>query len=236
MTQQPFKPLFLDLLRQAQTDQNAFFQQLSVDEQEASGTPDLWSAKDHVAHMTFWRQRLALRLQALIRQEPQPETQDFVEMNPLIFAEQRYRPWTTILAESDATHAELCALTEQLTEEDLTTWGRFEWMNDGWPLYTSFMGNCCEHLLIHMAQYLSDRQEDVRAIEVYESGARKIITANVPAFLQSLLLYNLSCFYATHNQLEKARPTLEQSFSLYPRFREFARTDPDLAAFHADLP
>ena len=72
MTYESFKPQLLDLLRQAQISQNAFFQLLPADELVISGTPDYWSAKDHVAHMTFWRQRLALRLQAIIRKETQP--------------------------------------------------------------------------------------------------------------------------------------------------------------------
>ena len=72
MTHHPFKPLLLDLLRQAQSSQNAFFQQLPATELLMSGTPDFWSAKDHVAHMTFWRQRLALKLQSIIREERLP--------------------------------------------------------------------------------------------------------------------------------------------------------------------
>ncbi len=62
MTQHAFKPVLLDLLRQAQMSQNTFIQELSPSERAALGTPELWAAKDHVAHMTFWRQRLVLRL------------------------------------------------------------------------------------------------------------------------------------------------------------------------------
>ena len=72
MTQYAFQPILHDLLRQAQIKQNAFFQELAPAELATIGAPEYWSAKDHVAHMTFWRQRLALRLQAIIRKEPQP--------------------------------------------------------------------------------------------------------------------------------------------------------------------
>ena len=70
MTQHAFKPVLLDLLRQAQISQNTFMQELTPAERAAIGTPQLWAAKDHVAHMTFWRQRLVLNLQALLRQKP----------------------------------------------------------------------------------------------------------------------------------------------------------------------
>lgn len=228
MVQQLFKPLLLDLLRQAQLSQNAFFQQLPAAELATTGTPDCWSAKDHVAHMTFWRQRLALRLHAIMRNEPQPEAQSFEQLNPLIFEEQRYRPWSAILSESDQAYADLITLTAQLTEEDLTVWGRFDWIDEGMPLYTSFMGNCYEHTQIHLAQYLLDHHESARALEVYEVWARRVIEAGVPEPLKGYMLYNLACFYATHDQLEKAEPALQQAFTLYPALKKFALTDPDL--------
>jgi hypothetical protein len=232
MTYQPFKPLLLDLLCQAQSSQNAFFQLLPAAELAISGTPDYWSAKDHVAHMTFWRQRLALRLQAIIEKEPQPEVQDFEQMNPLIFEEQRYRSWSTILSESDQAYDHLIMLTAQLTEEDLTAWGRYDWVGDGMPLSTSFMGNCYEHTQIHLAQYLLERHENVRALEIYKVWSNRVVEAPVPETLKGYTLYNLACFYSTHDQLEKARPALQQAFILYPALRDFAQTDPDLFALH----
>lgn len=234
MTQQPFKPLLLDLLRWAQINQNAFFQQLPASELINGGTPERWSAKDHVAHMTFWRQRLVLRLQAIIRNEPQPEAQDFEHINPIIFEEQRHLPWSVILSESDQVYADLLALTAQLTEEDLTAEGRFDWIEDGMPLYTSFMGNCYEHTQTHLTQYLLDHQEDTHALEIYEVWANKVIEAKVPETLKGHILYNLACVYARLNHLEKAEATLEQAYMRYPKLKEFALTDPDLVALRSN--
>ena len=92
MTHHPLKPLLLDLLRQAQSSQNGFFQQVPEAERVQRGSPDCWSAKDHVAHLTFWRQRLALRLQAILHNDPQPEALNFEPLNPLLFEEHRSRP------------------------------------------------------------------------------------------------------------------------------------------------
>ena len=91
MTQRPFKPILLDLLRQAQISQNVFFQELTPTELATIGTPEHWSAKDHVAHLTFWRQRLVLKVQAIIRKVPQQTSDNFEQLNPIIFEEQRYR-------------------------------------------------------------------------------------------------------------------------------------------------
>lgn len=230
MTNAPFQPLLIALLRQAQSNQNAFFQQLPPDELAAPGTPDLWAAKDHIAHLTFWRQRLALRLQAIIENQPQPATLHFEEVNPLIFEEQRHRPWSDVLAESDQVYADLIEFTERLTEEDLTASKRFDWLPDAMPFYTSFMGNCYEHTQVHLAQYLLDRHHPERAIEIYEVWANRVIEMDVPPTLKGYMLYNLACFYATHQRLEQAEPALQQAFLYYPATRDFALTDPDLAA------
>jgi len=230
MTQRAFKPILLDLLRQAQISQNAFFQELTPAELATIGTPEYWSAKDHVAHMTFWRQRLVFRLQALIRQETQPQSENFEQLNPVIFEEQRYRPWLEILTESDQAYAELISLSEQLTEEDLTAFNRFDWTHDGAPLYTALMGYCYEHTQQHLAQYSLDRNNLERAIDTYEVWASRVIEAEVPEPLKGYIFYNLACFYATHSRLEQAAPALQQAFKLYPPSREFARTDPDLVA------
>jgi tetratricopeptide (TPR) repeat protein len=230
MTQRAFKPILLDLLRQAQISQNAFFQKLAPAELAIIGTPEYWSAKDHVAHLTFWRQRLVLRLQATIQKAPQSASDDFEQINPIIFEEQRFRSWPDILSESDRVYAELITVSEQLTEEDLTTFNRFDWTYGGEPLYTAFMGNCYEHTQQHLAQYSLDRHDLERAIDTYEVWANRVVEAEVPEILKGYIFYNLACFYTTHTRLEKAASALQQAFTLYPATREFALTDPDLVA------
>jgi hypothetical protein len=54
MTAQPFKTIVLDLLQQSHLDEVAFLQELDETERTAIGTAELWSAKDHMAHRTFW--------------------------------------------------------------------------------------------------------------------------------------------------------------------------------------
>ena len=230
MTSDAFKPVLLDLLRQSHRNQNAFFQQLPAAELSAVGTPELWSAKDHVAHLTFWRQHLTLRLQAIIHHEPQPEIPSYEQLNPLIFQEHRAQPWPTVLAESDQAYADLIECAARLEEDDLTALGRFAWVGDGMPLYTAFMGNCYEHTQSHLAQDLLDRHDDARALAIYEQWASGVLGANVPDLLRGYVLYNLACFYATHGRVETARPALGQALTLYPALREFAQTDPDLVA------
>lgn len=232
MTAQPFKPILLDLLRQAHLAQDTFLQELNATECAAIGTLEYWSAKDHVAHMTFWRQRLVLKLTAILQHETPPIPENFEQLNIQVFEAQRERPWPDILSESEQAYAELVTLTEQLTEEDLTAFNRFDWIPNGEPLYTSFMGNCYEHAQQHLAQYYLDRHDLPQATYIYESWASRVVDAEVPEVLKGIVLYNLACFYATHARLEKASAILPQALTLAPYLKEWSLRDPDLVALH----
>jgi len=233
MNIQPFQAFLLDLLRQAQIRQNAFFQELPPGELEIIGEPGFWSAKDHVAHLTFWRQRLTLRLQAHLRNVPQPDIEPFEQLNPIIFEENRYRSCSEILAESDQAYADLIEVTRQLSDEDLTTAHRFAWLPDGIPLYLSFMGNWYEHTQIHLGSYLLERHDLAGAAHIHEEWASTIVEAEVPSRLKGSILYNLACFYALHEQLEKAAINLERALELAPELKEWSLKDSDLDALRA---
>lgn len=230
MTEHPFKPILLDLLHQAHLDEDTFLQELNATERAAIGTPEHWSAKDHVAHMTFWRQRLALKLAAILQHETPPNFENVERFNSQVFEEQRERPWSNVLSKSEQAYAALATHVKQLTEEDLTAFNRFDWLHDGEPLYTAFMGYCYEHAQQHFAQYYLDRHDLPRATHIYESWANRVVRSEAPEALKGIVLYNLACFYATHAQLEKASAALPQALTLAPRLEEWSLTDPDLAA------
>jgi Protein of unknown function (DUF1706) len=230
MSSTSFKPRFLELLRWSHASQNVFFAQLPAEELAASGTPDLWSAKDHVAHMSFWRRRLVARVQAAVEAQPQPENVDFQDMNPVIFEQNRDRAWPDVLAESDQVYADLIRQTEQVSEDDLTIADRLDWAPKGSPLYLLYMGSSFDHAANHLSQYSADRGDSERAISTYAEWASHVTGPEMPGFLRGFALYNLACFYATHDQVELARPPLREAFELFPAGREIAKNDSDLDA------
>lgn len=227
MTVQPFKTLVLDLLHQGHRDEAAFFQELGESECAAIGTPGLWSAKDHVAHRTFWHQDLVLKLKAIRQQQEVPSSEeDTDQINARVVEEHRLQPWSEVYAESARVYAELLALTEQLSEEALTT---STWISGEKPLYTAFLGSCYEHDQEHLVQYYSDRNDLPRAMQLRERCAARILQAEVPAWVKGSFLYNLACFYAQQHQLEQAAARLQQAVTFAPDLQERSKRDPDLA-------
>jgi tetratricopeptide (TPR) repeat protein len=231
MTAQPFKTIVLDLLQQGHLDDEAFLQELNETERTAIGTPELWSAKDHMAHRTFWHQDLVLKLTAILHhQEIPPSEEDEEQLNSMVFEEHKLRPWSALHAESERVYTELIQLIEQLSEDDLTAPNRFTSITGGSPLYTAFVGSCYEHDQEHLAQYYYDRHDLPRAIQIRENCANRVIQAELPAWVKGWFLYNLACFYAQQNHLEKAAALLQEALTLAPDLQEQSKSDPDLVA------
>ncbi|MGZ3601293.1 MAG: TPR end-of-group domain-containing protein [Ktedonobacterales bacterium] len=231
MTAQPLKPIILDLLREGHLDEEAFLQELGETERSASGTPECWSAKDHIAHRTFWHQDLIQKLNAnLQHQEISPSEESEDQLNSMNFEKHKLRPWSDLHAESERVYAELIALIEQLSEEDLTTSNRFASITGGQPLYTAFVGSCYEHDQEHLAQYYTDRHDLPRAITLRERCADRVIQTEMSAWVKGWFLYNLASFYAQQNQLEKAAARLQEALTFAPNLKERSKSDPDLAA------
>ena len=157
MIAQPFKTIVFNLLQQGHLDEEACLLELNETERTAIGTPERWSAKDHVAHRTFWHQDLILKVTAILQhQEVPPSTQDDDQINAMVFEEHMLHPWSALHAESERIYAELITLAEHLSEEDLTDSHRFASITGGSQLYTAFLGSCYEHDQEHLAQYYLD--------------------------------------------------------------------------------
>ena len=68
-----FKTIVLDLLQQGHLAEAAIVQALDETERTAIGKQKFWSAKDHLAHMTFClHQNLILKVTAILQQQEVP--------------------------------------------------------------------------------------------------------------------------------------------------------------------
>jgi len=232
MTTQPVKTIILDLLQQGHRASAAFVQALDETERAAIGTPQLWSAKDHLAHMTFClHQNLIQKVTAIREQQEVPPREASVDqMNARVFAQHQLRPWSEIHATFEHVYADLIQLAERLSEADLMDSHRFSAITEGRPLYTAFVGNGYGHLQEHLAQYYSDRKDLSRAILLHEECANRILQTALPEWVKGAFLYNLACFYAQFNQLEQAAARLQEAVTFAPDLKELSKSDPDLVA------
>ncbi len=213
MTTQPVKTSILDLLQQSHRASAAFVQALDETERTAIGTPERWSAKDHLAHMTFClHQNLIQKVIAILQQQEVPPRGSEIHAN------------------FEQVYAELIQLAERLSEADLMDSNRFTPITGESPLYTAFLGNGYEHLQEHLMQYYLDRHDLPRARQIREECTNRVIQTEVPEWVKGWFLYKLASFYAQQNQLEQAAARLQEALTIAPELKEWLKNNPELAA------
>jgi tetratricopeptide (TPR) repeat protein len=233
MTAQPLKCIVLELLQQSHRASTAFVQALDETERTTIGTPECWSAKDHLVQMTFClRQNLIQKVIAILQQQEVPPREENVDqMNTRVFAQHQLRPWSEIHANFEHVYADLIRLAERLSEADLMDSHRFSAITGGVPLYTAFLGNGYEHLQEHLMQYYSDRKDLSRARQIREECTNRVVQSEVPAWVKGWFLYKLASFYAQQNQREQAAARLQKALTLAPALiTEWLKNNPELAA------
>ena len=234
------KRVLLDLLDDTQVEQQRLISELNDTEREASGTSAHWSARDHIAHLTFWKQHLSRTLAALARSETPPSKGDTEALNAQVFEEQRERPWSDILLEAKQAHADLLANLEHLTEEDLDK-SHWYWLPrddgedgsfpEGQPLWSIILSNGYWHLQEHFTQFYLDRNDVSHATQLQEAWTENMMQREVPPVIQSIALCQPAIFYATTNQKAKAQEMWHQALALDPTLTEILKQDADLASF-----
>jgi len=90
-----------------------------------------WSVKDHLAHITWWEQRIIRTLRDgapdLVEMLPNVDINDTDQINAAIFAANRDLPLAEVRAAFDASYQEMLRLIETLPDETVVK--HYDWLN-----------------------------------------------------------------------------------------------------------
>ncbi|PZR61676.1 MAG: hypothetical protein DLM71_08060 [Chloroflexi bacterium] len=123
------------------------------DRMEQPGPMGEWTFKDLAAHLTAWRRRTVLRLEAAGRGEPAPPNPWPAELgdeeddpiNAWMHEQSRDRPLPEVLAEADSVYDHFAAAVETLPPDAVTDPNRFDWMEGVALADGDFTGHLDEH-------------------------------------------------------------------------------------------
>jgi hypothetical protein len=123
------------------------------DRMEQPGAMGDWTFKDVASHLTGWRRRTILRLEAAAKGEPEPPNPWPADLgdaeddpiNAWMHERTKDRPLDEALAEADGVWDEFVALVERLPEDLLTDPNRFAWMEGVALADGDFAGHLDEH-------------------------------------------------------------------------------------------
>ncbi|MEA1976547.1 MAG: DinB family protein [Chloroflexota bacterium] len=215
------------LIADVHAQEQTLWESLSGEERNATGEIDRWAPKDHLAHATFWTERLVTQLQAATGGEPPKSIEDYQKTNDEVFETNKNRNWEDILTwaieVSRQFHTAFAAVSEEMLQDIPGLEG-----TGGLPLWQNVAFTGGYHPMHHIADIYLEREDFQSAQAVQERVAEGLAALDDSDAWQGRTLYNLACFYALHDKPQRALTLLETSMKLAPNLIEWSKQDSDL--------
>lgn len=154
------KAEFLQTLRARRARLEANLQRASEAQLVHRATPDAWSIKDGLAHLTFYEQHMLKQVRLALNKELEisPVTEaERVARNARIFTQNRDRSLVDVLTEMGRSFAEVVALVATIPEPVLTNPQYFpSWLN-GMPLWEYILDETSgDHYVEHLGTFMDE--------------------------------------------------------------------------------
>lgn len=216
----------LRMMRQGERD---LFGALDPAVRDRPTRPDDWSPKDHQAHLTAWKERLADRIAAVRLGQVFPtDDRETDEENAELQAMRADWTWEAVTAEADEVSARLESGIRGAGTDLLLESGR---------LMGGIFGNGPFHAAIHFGWLVeAGIGLDVARLDTFiDESERALHAPALPDADRGTGIYNLACVHALAGRLDRARTLLRDAFRLRPDLAEFAQEDPDLVELRSEL-
>ena len=199
---------------------------LSDTEHNAEGTLETWTAKDVIAHNSYWRKHHAENLLgALAGKVPNP-TENIDHANEDVYYQYRDQTWDEIEALEDSSYERMQAALNALGDEGLEKVNFFPWHQDR-PLWRFVVGNVYTHPILHLADWHGKKGQSARVVEMYQTMTSLLSDLDDNPDWQGTIRYNLACSYSLAGDTEKAITELSEALKLNPTLKEWSQQDPD---------
>jgi hypothetical protein len=127
----------IEALRAERARWEALLAEVGAERMTVPGATGKWSVKDVIAHLTAWEERPVAWLEAAqTGGQPTPPPWDsalssYEQVNEWLFQSNRERSLSDVLTQSRQVFDRLIELIRAVPYEDITTPGRFEWLEGG---------------------------------------------------------------------------------------------------------
>jgi tetratricopeptide (TPR) repeat protein len=227
MTRTSYKDKLETLLADVRAEEQALWDSLSDEERNAAGEIDCWAPKDHLAHATFWTERLVTQLQAATGGEPPGSIEDYQKTNDEVYETNKDRSWEDVLAWAEEVSRQVQTAFAAISAEMLQDIPGPEGTGD-LPLWQNVAFTGVYHPMHHIADIYLERGDFQGAQAVQESVADGLAALGESDTWQGRTQYNLACFYALHDKPQQALALLKTAMKLSPNLLEWSKQDNDL--------
>ena len=206
---------------------------LTETEREAVGTLEKWTARDIIAHNSYWRMHHAENLLAVLQGKEPITTEDFDHANADIFQQYRDQSWESVIAlaidSCKRMHEALMALGDEgLLRLDLLPW------QEGRPIWRELVGNAYTHPIIHLSEWYIRKGEKTSAAELYREMTGLLADLDDSPDWLGTIRYNLACSYSLLGEAQQAIAALSEALKMNPALVEWSKQDPDFEPIRAE--
>jgi len=221
-----------ELLEKGYQTEREFIAALTKEERDAKGSFELWTAKDILAHDSYWRRHHAENVLSVLAGKPPVETDDD-QVNEGVFSQYQDQSWDQIEALARTSLERVKEALAALSEEDLQNSDFYPWL-DGRPLWREFVGNIYTHPILHVSDWYIKRGNATRAAELYQEMTGKLTRLSDDPEWIGTIRYNNACSFSLLGDKEKAISELREALKLRPGLTEWSQQDPDFEPIRAE--
>jgi len=193
-----------------------------------------WNAKDHLAHLAWWRRRSANTLDAVRTggelPPPLPDDNDDTVNNAVVYGQTKNLSAADVKAGARDSWSALRKAVEASSEDDLLKHHPRFPESQVWEAVPGAVGHAGTHVWSWYLDIGDARRGMDAARWTFDMESRFFVTPEQLANSR----YNLACVYARLGNAGEALPLLRQSFAARPELSELARRDPDLDRLRDD--
>jgi len=226
VSDQDLRPLLLRTLAAAERRESAF---VALCDDAPPADPQRWTAKDHLGHLSAWRDHAARLLMAASAGRAEAEPDDIDAQNARIHAANAGRHAADVVADAQRSYRTLSAAIGACSEAQLNN-PRQERPGEVWRVVP---GNGHPHVAQHLVQWYREHG-DAAAAEATSRWMRELDDLFTDSPSRAAAAYNQACFYATAGDAEHALPLLRASLQIDPGLRGWIAQDSDLDPIRGD--
>ena len=214
-----------ELLEKGYQAEKEFTAALSDEERNAEGTFEHWTAKDNIAHNSYWRKRHAEDILAVLAGESPVETDDD-QINEGVYSHYKDQSWEEVGTLAETSLDVMGEALVKLSEDDLQRSDFYPW-EQGRPLWREVVGNLYTHVILHLSDWHLKKGNATRAAEMYQEMTGQLTVLDESPDWQGTIRYNNACSFSLLGDKEMAISELREALKLNPGLTEWSKEDPD---------
>jgi len=213
-----------ELLQLGYQVEKDFIAVLSEEERNADGTFEHWTAKDNVAHNSYWRKRHAEDVLEVLAGKSPVEVDDD-DINEEVYAQYKDQSWDEVDTLLDASLECMGEALAKVSEDDLQSDDFYPWEHR--PLWRELVGNMYTHPIMHISEWHIKKGNTTRAAEMYQEMTGQLVSLDDSPDWQGTIRYNNACSFSLLGNKQTAISELREALKLNPGLTEWSKQDPD---------